>query len=118
MGSYLSVVLDKENIKISTDRIELLNAQLDRKKKRDAVGVGNLEQVYNFQSQLANENLRKVNLQNQLMADMLQLLQILQLEVSMDYDIAPYQFEDNPNLRRCYSTSSASSYAALRNSYR
>lgn len=95
LGSYLAVVLDKENIKISEARIDLLSQQLAREKKRNSVGVGNLEQVYNFQSQLANENLRLVNLQNQLLTDQLTLLQILQIEVSRDYDVAPYQFQED-----------------------
>ncbi|WP_420582194.1 TolC family protein [Reichenbachiella sp.] len=95
LGSYLAVVLDKENIKISEDRIELLSQQLEREKKRHSVGVGNLEQVYNFQSQLANENLRLVNLQNQLLTDHLTLLQILQIEVTRNYEVAPYQFQED-----------------------
>ena len=95
LGSYLAVVLDKENIKISQARIDLLSQQLEREKKRHSVGVGNLEQVYNFQSQLANENLRLVNLQNQLLTDQLTLLQILQIEVSREYEVAPYQFEQD-----------------------
>jgi len=95
LGSYLSVVLDKENIKISEDRVELLQAQLEREKKRNIVGVGNLEQVYNFQSQLANENLRLVNLKNSLLSDMLTLLQVLQLEVAMNYDVAPYDMSED-----------------------
>ncbi|MDW3211873.1 MAG: TolC family protein [Reichenbachiella sp.] len=94
LGSYLAVVLDKENIKISEARIDLLSQQLEREKKRHSVGVGNLEQVYNFQSQLANENLRLVNLQNQLLTDQLTLLQILQIEVSRDYEVAPYPFDE------------------------
>ena len=98
LGSYLSVVLDKENIKISQDRVELLQAQLEREERRHTVGVGNLDQVYNFKSQLANENLRLVNLQNQLLSDMLILLQVLQLEVSRNFDVAPYQFQDEADL--------------------
>ncbi|MGL1889243.1 MAG: TolC family protein [Reichenbachiella sp.] len=98
LGAYLSVVLDKENIKISQGRTDLLKAQLEREKKRDQVGVGNLEQVYNFQSQLANENLRLVNFKNTLMTDMLNLLQVLQLQVSQNYDVAPYQFGEEEHL--------------------
>ena len=92
LGSYLAVVLDKENIRISNDRISLLEQQLTREKKRQEVGVGNLEQVYNFQSQLANEKLRKVNLENTYKTDLLQLLQALQIDVSSNMDIAPYDF--------------------------
>lgn len=92
LTAYLNVVLDKENIKIAKDRIKLLEAQLQREKRRTEVGVGNLEQVYNFQSQLANEKLGLVNFSNALMTDKLRLLQILQLEITQEYDIAPYEF--------------------------
>lgn len=98
LAAYLSVVLDKENIKISEGRIALLESQLEREKKRNEIGVGNLEEVYNFQSQLANENLTMVNRKNELMTDMLRLLQTLQLEVSRDYDVAPYDFDLDPDL--------------------
>ncbi len=100
LGSYLAVVLDKENMKISSDRIELLQAQLGREERRHSVGVGNLDQVYNFKSQLANENLRLVNLQNQLKSDLLSLLQVLQLEVSRDYDVARYEFGEEGDLMK------------------
>lgn len=99
LGSYLSVVLDKENIKISQGRVDLLKAQLEREERRNSVGVGNLDQVYNFQSQLANENLRKVNLENTLKRDKLQLLQTLQIEVSRNFEIAPYDFTGDENLQ-------------------
>jgi len=89
---YLNVVLDKENIKISKDRIKLLSAQLEREVKRESVGVGNLEQVYNFKSQLANENLNLVKLMNRLKSDKLSLLQSLGVDVSEEYEVAPYDF--------------------------
>ena len=60
-----NVILDGKRLEISEQRIELLQAQLEREQKRNEVGVGDLVQVYNFQSQLANENLNNVNLQNQ-----------------------------------------------------
>ncbi|MEP2026058.1 MAG: TolC family protein [Reichenbachiella sp.] len=98
LASYLQVVLDKENIKISENLIALLEAQLEREKKRHEVGVGNLELVYNFQSQLANENLNLVTAKNRLMTDMLTLLQVLQLEVSANYDVAPYELAPGEHL--------------------
>ncbi|SMD33232.1 outer membrane protein [Reichenbachiella faecimaris] len=98
LGAYLNVILDEKRLEISEDRIELLQAQLEREKKRNEVGVGDLAQVYNFQSQLANENLNKVNLQNQSRRDRLTLLQALQLDVSEEYDIAPVSVEDEASV--------------------
>lgn len=76
---YLNVVIDRENVKNSINRLELLTSQLEREQKRQSVGVGDLETVYNFRSQVANEKLNKVNLENQLRADMLLLKQSIQV---------------------------------------
>lgn len=85
--SYLNVILGKENLKITNDRIELLQSQLEREIKRESVGVGNMETVYNFRSQVANEKLSQVRLINQLKTDQLLLIQTLQLDVSNEYEI-------------------------------
>ena len=95
LGSYLNVVLDKENIKISNQRIELLSAQLEREVKRESVGVGNLEQVYNFKSQLANEKLNLVTAENRLKSDKLQLLQALGLDDLSSYQVAQYNIDES-----------------------
>lgn len=95
LSTYLNVLLDRENIKISEDRIELLNRQLDREIKRESVGVGNMEQVYNFRSQLANENLNRTNLENQYQRDRLALLQTLQLDPSNEYEIETYAVSED-----------------------
>ncbi len=88
LNSYLSVVLAKENISISNDRIKLLESQLIRERKRESIGVGNMEQVFNFQSQLANEKMTRTNLENGYKSNLLQLLQSLQLDLSQSYEIA------------------------------
>ena len=87
--NYLSVLVDTENIRISDQRLELLEGQLDREKKRESVGVGNLETVYNFQSQVATERLNNVNLKNQYQSDLLTLLQSLQLNDGTDIRVVP-----------------------------
>lgn len=98
LGAYLSVILDRKQLEISDDRIELLKAQLEREKKRNEVGVGDLAQVYNFQSQLANENLNNVTLSNQYKRDRLSLLQALQLDVSNEYSIAPISLDEEASV--------------------
>lgn len=80
LSSFLNVVLSKENIKIAQERVDLLASQLEREEKRESVGVGNLESVYNFRSQLATERLSLNNLQNQYESNKLQLLQAMQLD--------------------------------------
>ncbi len=94
MSSYLNVLIDKENIKISENRIGLLRKQLEREIKRESVGVGNIELVYNFRSQVANERLNRINFENQYQRDLLTLIQTLQLDPKNDYDVESYDFED------------------------
>ncbi|MAE87040.1 MAG: hypothetical protein CMB80_30185 [Flammeovirgaceae bacterium] len=94
LGSYLTVILDKENIKIARERVELLEAQLDREKKRESVGVGNLESVYNFQSQLATQKLTLNNLQNTLQRDLLTLFQAMALDPGNEYEVQSYEVQE------------------------
>jgi outer membrane protein len=85
--SYLNVILGKENLVIANNRISLLQSQLEREIKRESVGVGNMESVYNFRSQIANEKLNQVRFNNQLKTDQLLLIQTLQLDISNEYEI-------------------------------
>lgn len=85
--SYLLVISDVENIKISKQRLSLLQEQLTRAEKRVAAGVANMEQVYNLKSEIASENLQAVQLENQYKSDRLALLQALLLDPSGDYII-------------------------------
>ncbi|MEL7146588.1 MAG: TolC family protein, partial [Bacteroidota bacterium] len=93
-SAYLSIILDKENIKISEERVELLESQLTRVEEREKVGVSNMEDVYNFRSQLANEKLSLINLRNTLRSDELTLYQLLMLDLSKSYEVAPFYAED------------------------
>ena len=91
LSSYLNVVISQENIKVALQRVDLLTAQLDREIKRESVGVGNLESVYNFRSQLANEKLNLANLQNGFERNKLILLQSMQLDpTAAEYQVEPY----------------------------
>ena len=94
LRNYLSVLVDTENVKISDQRLEFLVEQLNREKKRLSVGVGSPETVYNFQSQVANERLNNVNLNNQYQSDLLALLQSIQIESYANVAIAPLNFGD------------------------
>ncbi|WP_421875674.1 TolC family protein [Marinoscillum sp.] len=94
LGSYLTVILDKENIKIARERVDLLEAQLDREKKRESVGVGSLESVYNFQGQLANQKLTLNNLENTLQRDLLTLFQAMALDPNEEYEVLAYQVNE------------------------
>lgn len=85
-AAYLQVISDKENIKVSDERLDLLSNQLKRAERRVDAGVANMEQVFNLRSQIANERLNKVTLENQFKSDRLNLLQNLLLDPAEDYD--------------------------------
>lgn len=94
--NYLNVILDIENIRIEEERVDLLQSQLDREIKRESVGVGSLESVYNFQSQLANQRLTLNNLEVKYRRDLLTLIQSMQLDVTQsDFEIAPYEVDES-----------------------
>lgn len=86
-ASYLLVISDRENIKVAQERLNLLSNQLKRAERRVEAGVANMEQVYNLRSQMANEKLNKVTLENKYKSDRLSLLQTLLLDPSLDYKI-------------------------------
>ncbi|GJM27526.1 MAG: transporter [Cyclobacteriaceae bacterium] len=86
-ASYLLVISDRENIKVAQERLDLLSNQLNRAERRVEAGVANMEQVFNLRSQIANEKLNKVTLENQYKSDRLSLLQTLLLDPSLDYRI-------------------------------
>jgi outer membrane protein len=83
--SFLQVITTEENLKIAEQARGLLSEQLDREEKREKAGVGNMEQVYNFRSQVAQQDLNIVNLRNNLESNRLTLLQLLLLDPSKDY---------------------------------
>ena len=96
---YLQVITDGENIKVSEERLELLSNQLKRAERRVEAGVANMEQVYNLRSQIANENLNKVTLENQYKRGRLDLIQTLLLDATEGYE-----FQDPDILKQSIDT--------------
>lgn len=95
IGLYLNVAAGGENIKISENRIDLLTQQLEREEKREKAGVGKIEEIYNLRSQVANERLNLVTLQNTYERSKLLLLQALQLENVRDIEIAKPEIDES-----------------------
>lgn len=92
---YLQILIDMADIQIIETRIQLLNEQLERAKKRTEAGVANMQQVYNLNSQIASENLNLVRASNRLKSDRLGLLQSLQLDVEKEYVIHPFDVNED-----------------------
>lgn len=94
IASYLIVIVDRENFKISQQRLELLENQYEREVRRESIGVGNMETVLNFKAQAATERLNLVNLTNQYRRDLLSLLQLLQISDVLGYTIADFEYNE------------------------
>ncbi|KYG80584.1 hypothetical protein MB14_15665 [Roseivirga ehrenbergii] len=94
VSSFLQVVTNEENLKIAEQTRELLNEQLEREEKREKAGVGNMEQVYNFRSQVAQQDLNIVNLKNSLESNKLLLIQLLLLDPLEDYEFEGISVDD------------------------
>ena len=85
VAAFLDVISTREGLKIEEQRKDLLLEQLDREEKRERAGVGNMEQVYNFRSQVAQQELTVVNQRNRLETSELTLIQLLLLDPSDEY---------------------------------
>ena len=92
--AFLNVILTRESLKIAEQRKELLNDQLDREEKRESAGVGNMEAVYNFRSQVAQQELTIVNQRNQLETRKLTLIQLLFLDPADQYEFEGVTMND------------------------
>ncbi len=91
---YLSVATSKETMKVSQDRVNNLQEQLDRELKRIEVGVGDPQTAYQLRGQLSNEKLNLTNAQNQLRSNLLLLVQEMQLDTEVAYDISTVEVSD------------------------
>ncbi|WP_288341877.1 TolC family protein [uncultured Roseivirga sp.] len=85
VSAFLQVITVRESLKMQQETLELLKGQLDRETKREQAGVGNMEQVYNFRSQIAQQELTIINLKNSLETNKLTLIQLLLLDPSEEY---------------------------------
>ena len=94
VNGFLNIVNTRENLRIQEQTNNLLKEQLEREEKREKAGVGNMEQVYNFRSQVAQQELRIVNLKNQLQSAKLTLIQLLLLDPLDNYDFEGITPED------------------------
>lgn len=84
VAGFLDVISTRESLKIAEQTKGLLQDQLDREEKRERAGVGNMEQVYNFRSQVAQQDLNIVNVRNRLETSQLTLIQLLPLDPTED----------------------------------
>lgn len=88
IGGFLNVISTKEQLKIANQTLDLLDDQLKRQESIERAGTGSMEQVYNFRSQIAQQKLTIVGLENQLATGELGLVQLLLLDAGQEYEFA------------------------------
>lgn len=94
VAQFLTVISTRENLKIQQQTKDLLQEQLSREEKREKAGVGDMEQVYSFRSQVAAQNLTIVNISNSLESAELALVQLLLLDAADDYEFEGITTDD------------------------
>ena len=94
VGSFLQYISTKESLKIAEETLGLLEEQLDQVEKRQNAGVGNMEQVYNFRSQVAQQQLTIVDFKNSIQSSKLTLVQLLLLDPSDSYEFSGVTITD------------------------
>lgn len=77
--NYLQVIYNQELFKIADNQFELTKLQVERVRKMVDVGQSPKSNLLDLQAQLANEELNRVNTENQLSISLLSLMQLLQI---------------------------------------
>ncbi len=94
--AYLQVLLNKENVKISQNQVDITKKQSDRMKQLVDAGAEPLGSYYDLLSQQAQEELTLVNNENAVILSRLSLMQLLQLSQNEapDFEVVTPEFDD------------------------
>ncbi|WP_136481551.1 TolC family protein [Cognatitamlana onchidii] len=79
VNQYLSVLLSKENLKVAHDQIDVTQKRLDQVKELVDSGVRPKADLFDTQAQLASDQERLTNVQNNLDLALLSLAQLMQI---------------------------------------
>ncbi len=94
---YLQALVNKESVVVSQNQLDLTREQLERMRILFEVGQVAQGELYDIESQLAQEELNLVNAQNAVDLALLDLTQTLQLppELARDFDIVVPDIPDD-----------------------
>lgn len=87
VSAYLQVLYAKEQLKVTSARLNESTQQRDRTKKMVDAGVMTQGNLLDAESQLTNEELNQITAENQLSIAKLTLLQLLELDTISNFDI-------------------------------
>lgn len=79
VNQYLSVLLSRENLKVAQDQIDVTEKRLDQVKELVNSGVRPKADLFDAQAQLASDQERLTNVQNNLDLALLNLAQLMQI---------------------------------------
>lgn len=85
--AFLQLMYNKEVVEVHQDKLELSQLQVDRISKMVAVGRLPKGDLLDTESQMAQEELQLINVQNQQEISLLNIKQLLDLDVSSSFDV-------------------------------
>lgn len=95
--AFLQLMHNKELVAVNQDKLELSKLQVSRINEMVAVGRLPKGNLLDTESQMAQEELRLINVQNQLDIAFLNMKQLLDLDVSASFDITVPEVSINEN---------------------
>jgi outer membrane protein len=94
-ASYLLILFNIELVNNAQRQVDISKEQIERTEKQVEAGAMAKGSLYDIQAQGAGEEANLVNAKNNLMLAYLDLMQLLDLEASEEFDIEKPQFEIN-----------------------
>jgi len=92
-ASYLLILFNNELVNNAQRQVDISKEQITRTEKQVEAGAVARGSLYDIQAQGASEEANLVNAKNNLMLAYLDLMQLLDLEASVEFDIEKPQFE-------------------------
>lgn len=96
VSAYLNVLYNIELREIAQNQVEITELQVERIRKLVKSGSLPLQNQYELEAQLSNEELNLVNLENSLNISLLNLAQILEIDDVENFDIVKPDIKDIP----------------------
>lgn len=85
--AYFQVIYDQDNLKITAEKLKLLEKQTERAEAQFKAGTKTQGDVYNVKSQLSTEKVNFISRENQLEKNLLTLIQLLDMDPSDTYEL-------------------------------
>ncbi|MDP4267383.1 MAG: TolC family protein [Bacteroidota bacterium] len=94
LAAYMQVLMDYEAVSVAQAQIDATEKQVNQTNKFVEFGKVPEINLIQIQSQLASDQLTKINTENQLQLDKLTLLQLMEIPVRSDFDIQKQDISD------------------------